>query len=287
MKIALTKGSDPLDALKDFQNQLHHQYEQFQTRYGTHLRGIVEIGSYARDENISCSDHDLRLIIDCQDPLFVLNEETWTERPEGNLDLVEWEQLNQIDGISFGLTNLAYIEKTLRTGRYPLIDHTCIYQGHILIDEAGTIEAFRDQYNGIRFSNIVPDYLRQTEWRITYKLPREIDTLTERFIPNKYALPAVHTCYRIVRDLANIANYREYGNYLPDYSSLLSFYHTWPWFEPTLEKLRAYKANETVRRALFNDVMQAKPERITEIKEIAGATVKLWDHFLALYVKTA
>jgi len=269
-----------LGACKPFQDELHDQYERFRTRYGSHLRGIIEIGSYARGENIACSDHDLRLVIDCQDPLLVFNEESWTERPEGSLyALVEWEELNQVDGMSFGLTNLAFIENLLRIGRFPLIDHTCLYQGRILIDEAGAVETFRAKNDGVRFSNIVPDYLRQTEWRVTYKLPREINTLTERFIARKYALPAVHTCFRIVRDLANIATYHEYGSYLCDHSSLLSYYRAWPWFEPTLEKVRTYKTNETVRRAVFNDVMEGKSERIAEIKEIARATVKLWEQF--------
>ena len=273
---------------KNFQDVLHSLYEQFRTQFGSHVRGIVEIGSYARGENISCSDHDLRLIIHCQDPLFVFDEETWTERIEdGRFALIEWKHLNQVDGVSFGLTNLAYVEKMLPTGRFPLIDHTCLYQGNILIDEDRAIEAFRERHYGLRFSNIVPDYIRQTEWRITYKLPREIDTLTERFIPGKYALPAVHTCYRIVRDLANIANYREYGNYLCDHSSLLRYYHSWPWFVPTLDELRTYKMNENVRRAVFYDVVEGKSERIAEIKEFARATVKLWEQFQERYKKAA
>lgn len=109
-----------------FQEKLYHQYEQFQTIFGSHICGIVEIGSYARGEYISCSDHDLRVIINCQAPLFVFDEETWTERLEGGrFTLIQWGQLNQVEGMSFGLTNLAYIEKMILTGRFPLIDHTC------------------------------------------------------------------------------------------------------------------------------------------------------------------
>ncbi len=223
-------------------------------------------------------------MIHCQNPLYVFDEETWTKQPaDSRLAIVEWGHLNQSDGMTFGLTNLAYIEAMLLMGRFPLVDHTCLYQGRILMDEAGAVETFRARYAGVRYANIVSDYLRQTEWRVMDKLPREINTLTERFIASKYALPAIHTCYRIVRDLANIASYYEYGFYLADHNSLRSYYHAWPWFEPTFDALSSYKMNESVRRTVFNDVMQKKPERIAEIKELCGETVKLWERFQERY----
>jgi hypothetical protein len=213
----------------------------------------------------------------------IFNEETWTEKIAENLSFIEWEQLNPCDGMSFGLTNLAYVEKVLETGRYPLIDHTCLYQGQIQIDETGAIEKFRTLYYGVQFSNIVSDYLRQTEWRVTQKLPREINSISARFIKSKYALPVVHTCYRIVRDLANIANYHEHGVYLCDNKSLLSYYTAWPWFEPSLQKLQLFKMNEAVRRAVFNEVIEGKTERIEEIKNITSAVVILWEQFQERY----
>jgi hypothetical protein len=262
-----------------FINELLQVYERFRAQIGPGLIGVVEIGSHARGEDVPYSDHDLRLIVRCQEPMLVMNEESWTERPAIDPTFVEWEQINPCEGMSFGLTNLEYIEKSLLEGRFPLIDHTCLYQGRVLIDENSIIEGFRCHYKGVKFPNIVPDYLRQTEWRITHRLLRELDTLTGQYNARKYPLPAVHTCYRIARDLANIASYQEHGVYLRDNRSLLRYYHTWPWYEPTLLKLQLYKANETVRRAVFKEVIAGSPDRITEIKGFVSATVRLWGEF--------
>ena len=257
---------------------LRRAYAPLQTRFGRHLLGVVEIGSRARDEAVNFSDHDLRLIIDCAEPLFVLNEPIWTDGLSDATTTVDWQELNPGQDLSFGLTNLAFVELGLRAGRFPLADHTCLYQGHILLDDTGAINAFRDRCHGVRFANIGPDYLRQVEWRITSRLPGELHALTERLESDKYAVPAVHTCYRIIRDLANIAHYQVHGVYLGDSNTLARYYHEhWPWFEPTFQTLRAYKTDERLRRAVFDDVVRHNPGRLRQIERCAEATVRLWE----------
>lgn len=266
-----------------FQEILHQEYERFRTLFGSGLLGVVEIGSFARGEAISYSDHDLRLIIRYTNPLFVLDEPKWTDETGVTTTPIEWAKLNQGDGMSFGLTNLEYVETILLAGRYPLIDHTCLYQGQVLIDETGAVETFRTRHIGVRFSNIVPDYLRQTEWRVANKLPQELSTLGERYDRRKYSLPVVHTCYRIVRDLANIANYVENGLYLGAGNDLENYYRKWPRFEPIFLKLRLYKTDERVRQAVFHEVVEGKSERISEIRSFAEATTNYWEQFRVRY----
>jgi len=257
---------------------LRQAYAPLQTRFGSHLLGVVEIGSRARDEAVRFSDHDLRLVIDCANPLLVLNEPVWTDGISDATTTVDWQELNPGQGLTFGLTNLAYVELGLRTGRFPLTDHTCLYQGHILLDDTGTISTFRARYHGVRFANVVPDYLRQVEWRVTSRLPGELDPLSERLEPDKYAVPAIHTCYRVVRDLANIAHYQAHGVYLDSANALAGYYHEhWPWFEPTFQTLRAYKTDERLRQEVFDDVVRRDPGRLREIERCAEAMVRLWE----------
>jgi hypothetical protein len=108
----------------------------------------------------------------------VLNEQRWTEGIDATVTTIDWQALNQHPDLSFGLTNLAYVERMLEAGRYPLVDHTCLYQGRVLVDDPGAVAAFRDRHRGTRFPNIVPDYLRQTEWRVSSRLNRELSTQT-------------------------------------------------------------------------------------------------------------
>lgn len=263
---------------------LRQECARFQARFGAHLLGVVEIGSFAHGEATRFSDHDLRLIIHCDAPLLVFNEHQWTEGIGAAVTTIDWQILNQHPDLAFGLTNLAYIEQTLKTGRYPLVDHTCLYQGRILIDDAGAVAAFRDQHRGTRFSNIVPDYLKQTAWRVTSRLPRELGRLTEHLDHRKCAVLPVHTCYRILRDMANVASYHEHGVYISDTNGLTQYYRDqWPQFWGTVDTVRAYKTDETLRQVVFNEVVQGASERIRTIQDCAEAIATLWTHFHARY----
>jgi hypothetical protein len=213
-----------------------------------------------------------------------MNEFQWTQGIDEAVTPNDWQVLNKQPDLTFGLTNLAYIEQMLEVGRYPLLDHTCFYQGCILIDDTGGVAAFRDQHNGTRFSTIVPDYLKQTEWRVTSRLPRELSSLSEYLDYRKYAVLPIHTCYRVLRDIANIANYQELGVYIRDINGLSQFYHDhWLWFQETFDTIRAYKMDEMLRKAVFNDVVRGHSKRIRTIRECAEATSSLWSQFQAQY----
>jgi hypothetical protein len=270
--------------MTEFQQTLRQEYARFQARFGVHLLGVVEIGSFAHGEATRFSDHDLRLIIRCDAPLLVFNEHQWTEGIDAMVTTIDWSILNQNPDLAFGLTNLAYIEQALKSGWYPLLDHTCLYQGRILVDDAEVVAAFRDQHRDTRFPNIVPDYLKQTEWRVTRRLPRELDRLTEHLDHRKYAVLPVHTCYRILRDMANIASYQEHGVYINGTSALTQYYRDrWPQFQGTIDTVRAYKTDEALRQVVFNEVAQGASERIRTIQDCAEAVATLWAYFHAQY----
>jgi hypothetical protein len=262
------------------------EYAHFRARFGDHLLGVIEIGSFARAEALPFSDHDLRLIIHSDKPLLLFNEHVWTESTAEVTTPIEWHELNHCSDLSFGLSNLAYIERLLQTNRFPLLDHTCLYQGRILIDDSGAVAAFQQQYAGRRFDNIVHDYLRQTTWRVTSRLARERSNLSAGLEHQKYAVPALHTCYRIVRDLANIARYQAQGGYITDPQHLVGYYQeSWPWFTEILQALRAYKTNEEQRRIIFTEVSAQVPERLAQLQEQIAATVRLWEQFSKQYAE--
>jgi len=263
---------------------LHQECARFQARFGVQPLGVVEIGSFARGEAVPYSDHDLRLIIYCADPMLVLDEHSWTDGAPDATTAIDWRDLNHRQDLSFGLTNLAWVEHMLLASRYPLVDHTCLYQGRILLDDSAEIATFRARYHGVRFANIVPDYLRQVDWRVTSELPGELAALQERLDHHKHAVPAVHTCYRIVRDLANIAGYQASGVYAGDPDAIAHYTREhWLWFEPTFDTLRAYKTDERLRRMVFDDIAQGQPERIRSVQLCAQATTNLWKQCQAQY----
>ena len=139
--------------MSEFPETFQQEYARFQARFGVNLLGVVEIGSFAHGEAIRFSDHDLRLIVRCDVPLLVFNEHQWTEESiNAAVTVIDWQDLNQCPDLTFGLTNLAYVEQMLANGRYPLIDHTCLYQGSILVDDTGElmVRAFSWRIWGMR-----------------------------------------------------------------------------------------------------------------------------------------
>jgi hypothetical protein len=259
-----------------------HEYTWVKSAFDFQLLGLVEIGSHARGEAISTSDCDTRLVIRSAEPYVLLKEDAWTEGPKVEVAYVEWTDLNRTEDVSFGITNLAFVERSLQAGRFPLNDHTALYQGQILADEEGAIQRFRDQYTGMAFTNIVEDYLRQTAWRINHKLQAEAGfmILGQQLDRRKLAIPAMHTCCRIVRDIANIDTYRRHKKYVGDSAALNAYYQThWPWFCPTFRVLFDYKRNEVQRRTLFEQVERRDLACLQNLQQLLAQTVLLWQHF--------
>jgi hypothetical protein len=280
-KTAYETGEDEMDSMLPV---LRQECARFRDRFGVQPLGVVEIGSFARGEAVLFSDRDLRLIVRCADPLIVLDEHRWTEGTCEAKSTIGWQDLNHREDLSLGLTNLAFVERMIQAGCYPLIDHTCLYQGQILLDESNRIAAFRVRYHRVRFPNIVPDYLRQVEWRVAVKLPRELATLGESLDHRKRVVPPMHTCYRIIRDLANIASFHAHGVYAGAPDDIARYYHEhWPWFEATFQTLRGYKTDARLRQEVFDDVAQGRPECLHSVRLCAQATIGLWEEFEAEY----
>jgi hypothetical protein len=268
--------------VKSNQPIILREYTRIKSAFEFHLLGLVEIGSHAWGEAISTSDHDNRLVICSAEPYVLLKEHAWTKGPSVEVTYVEWADLNRSEEVSFGITNLAFVERCLQAGCFPLNDHTALYQGQILADEEGAIQRFRDQYAGTAFANIVEDYLRQTAWRVNHKLRAEAEfmTLGQQLDRRKLAIPAMHTCCRIVRDIANIDTYRSYMKYLGNSAALDVYYQThWPWFYPTFRALFDYKRDEARRRTLFEQVERRDLGCLENLQQLQAQTILLWQHF--------
>ncbi len=261
-----------------------HAYRRLQDRFADQALGSVEIGSHARGEAVSVSDHDIRLVIRTDEPFVLLHEHAWTSGITGTTRYLDWNDLNQDEEVSFGLTNLGYVERGLKVGCFPVDDHTCLYQGHILVDPTDQIASFRKHYAGIVYPNVVTDYVCQTDWRVNTKLPLEADELTfmQRLDHRKYAIPLIHTCCRILCDLANIDSYRRSGNYLPDMMALNGYYHrNWRRFYDIFRTLFAYKTDEVQRRRLFAQAACGNSACLAELRRLQHETTSIWREFRA------
>jgi hypothetical protein len=272
--------------MTDLTPSVAHAYKRLQGRFSDQMLGLVEIGSHARGEAVSVSDHDTRLVIRTDEPFILLHEHAWTSGITGATRYLDWNDLNGNgdEEVSFGLTNLGYIERGLQIGCFPVNDHTCLYQGHILVDPTGQITSFRKHYAGIVFSNVVTDYVRQTDWRVNTKLPLEAYELTfmQHLDHRKYAIPLIHTCCRILRDLANIDSYRRDGNYLADMAALNIYYQRhWERFYGAFRTLFAYKTDEVQRRHVFAQAARRDSACLAQLRRLQHETASVWHEFKA------
>jgi hypothetical protein len=272
--------------MTDLTPSVAHAYKCLQGRFSDQLLGLVEIGSHARGEAVSVSDYDTRLVIWTGEPFILLHEHAWTSGITGTTRYLDWNDLNGNgdEEVSFGLTNLGYIERGLQIGRFPVNDHTCLYQGHVLVDPTGQIASFRKRYAGIVFPNVVADYVRQTDWRVNTKLSAEADeaTFVQRLDRRKYAIPLVHTCCRILRDLANIDAYRWEGDYLADMAALNIYYQRhWEQFYDAFRTLFAYKTDEVQRRYVFAQAARRDSACLAQLWRLQHATASVWYEFKA------
>ena len=268
--------------MKSHQQTLLKEYARFRSHFNFHLLGLLEIGSQARGEAVSVSDRDIRIVIQSPKPFVLLQEHAWTDIPDIEVTYLDWADLNTIEDVPFGITNIAFVEQCIQFGQYPLNDHTCIYQGQILVEDEGTVQRFRDKYAGVMFANILGNYLRQTEWRVNHKLRTESEftDLERRLDQRKIAIPVVHTCCRIVRDIAQIDTYRQQTCYLADFAALEVYYQShWPGFYPFFRRLFAYKIDEEQRRMLFEKVRRRDAASQLILSQLQDRTVELWKCF--------
>jgi hypothetical protein len=259
-------------------------YAQRKASLPVEVIGLLLIGSRALGQSVAASDFDTRLIALSDAPFVRYDEPVWT--PASNMPTVVlgWADLNPTPaaGVSFGLTNLSYVERCVQSGYFPLNDHTAMFQGVIAIDESGALAAFREKYRGAVFANVAPDYQAQTGWRVSQRLSRERAAMWrgEGLDGGKRAVPALHTCCRIVQEIAQIAAYQQRGMYLGQMSLVADYYATrWPDFGPTLEALFRYKIDEAQRRAMFERIQARDQECLSEADALAEHTVKMWQRF--------
>jgi hypothetical protein len=257
-------------------------YDRFKSILNCRVIGLLEIGSFARGEAVSTSDRDLRLVVQSGEPFLLLREQTWTQCPAVEVSFLDWSDINEFDDVSFGISNVGFIERCIQDGRYPLNDHTCMYQGQILLDDQGMVKRFQDRYAGARFANIVGDYVRQTGWRVTSRLREEAaqNRIAPRLDRRKQAIPTVQTCCRIARDIANIDTYRNSMTYIADLAALDAYYQReWSWFYQSFRAMFAIKTDEEERRKAFAGLEKNDAGTLRHLQQLHADTLILWGRF--------
>jgi hypothetical protein len=285
----VNRESKQVPAMVNKKKEVYREYYLLKSKFDFQMFGMLEIGSYARGEAVSTSDRDIRIIIQSAEPYVVLNEHFWTKGIDVDLSYIEWDDINKKNGVTFGITNLSLIRQYLKAEMYPLSDHTAINQGCILVDEDGSIGRFRAQYAGIGFTNITQDYLEQTDWRVNHKMQKETGAVAykQRLDKQKIAIPLIHTCFRVVRDIANIDSYQRSSHYVTDFSSLDDYYRKrWPWFYPSFIQLYAFKADEPQRRMIFTQVEKGDATCFLQLQQLKENTALLWNQFKCSVLKT-
>jgi len=258
------------------------EYRRLQAVFPKQVLGLLEIGSRANGESVDFSDRDFRLVIRTDEPFRLLQEHAWITPVEADLSLVERAEINMVEGISFGITNLGYIEHSLAAGQFPLGDHTALYQGRISIDEVGGIHAFHDQHAGVIFDNVIEGYILQTDWRVSNRLEKEADrgTIRTGLDRNKQAVPMVHTCCRILRDIAQIDTYRHQGVYVLGFAALEEYYREkWPKIYPWFRSLFALKTDSSQRKLLFLQIDGNDEHWLTILQGYKKYVTSHWANF--------
>ncbi len=264
------------------ETELDAEFARVTTHFGKDLIGFLAIGSRAKGEAVSRSDHDIRVVIQTDTPYVVFDDRQWSPPPAIDVRPVEWGPFGQNAMISFGFTNLGYIEKCLESNYFPLADHMALFQGRVVVDATGAISQFRHARNGIVFPNVVADYIRQTEWRVTNRLKRELDPASfyEKVDHNKQAIPALHTICRITTDMAQIDSYRATGQYLKDVGDVVRYYEmNWPAYYEQINQAYRKKTNELERRQLYERAVARNADVVDYVVDLAAKIEALWREF--------
>jgi len=257
----------------------HDDWRMHQERFGDALIGLLEIGSFARGEAVSLSDHDMRLVVDIADPLLVLDELRWSDDGQ-DITLLDWRILQGASGYSYGFSNLAYIEASIEQGRFPLNDHTAIYQGAIRLDLDKRIAAFRAKYIGRRFDNLFGDFARQIDWRVNHRMTKELSALFQRLDRDKCSVPATQTGYRAMRDMAHLDSYRRTGLYCASAEEVDDYFSGQPKpIRDAFRRLWELKVIESERSQLFADLEAGNEARGREIDGLATQVAEAWRLF--------
>ena len=269
----------------DLPPSLLDAYAQRKASLPADVIGLMLIGSRALGQSVDASDYDTRLVVHSNEPFVRYDDPVWTKAPDVPAAVLGWADLNPdlADGVSFGLTNLRFVQRCVERGYFPLNDHTALFQGTIAIDETGAVAAFSEAHRGVAYANIVPDYLAQSGWRVTQRLSRELAAmrLGEGLDPGKQAVPALHTCCRIVQEIAQIATYRQRNVYLEGLAAIADYYATrWPDFSSAFQALFQYKTDEARRWTVFEGIQAHDPECLAEAEALAEQTVALWHRFI-------
>jgi hypothetical protein len=262
------------------------RYAEHKASLPAEVIGLMLIGSRALEQSVAESDFDTRLVVRSEVPYVRCDGPVWTTAPEVPAVVFGWADLNPTpgQGVSFGLTNLSFIERCIQDSYFPLNDHTALFQGAIGIDDTGAVTEFCERYRGIRFTNIAADYLAQTSWRVSRRLSRERAAmrLGEGLDLSKHAVPALHTCCRILQEMVQIAVYRQQGLYLRQMALIAEDFATrWPVFIPTFQALFRYKTEEAPRRVMFEGIQSQDLDCLAEAEALVEQTMQVWQRFVA------
>ena len=193
-----------------------------------------------------------------------------------------WLELNRQQGVTFGITNLGYVAANVAQAYFPLSDHTALFQGVILRDRDDLLKLFIDAHRDRRFANVLPDYMAQTEWRVSRRLAKDMDEswLFDHLDAVKQTIPAIHTCCRVVNDMAQIASYKTRGRYLSGHEAIMNDVATaWPAWLDAICEMFSFKMDEQRRRDLFARAQMRDPQCYSQVLHIAETTRELWAQF--------
>lgn len=252
----------------------------------TKIIGIVEFGSYAKDEATPVSDIDTRVYVsnpkhyiwqpviarfdqsqqDTLENRFTEFEKEFGASPKLKYD---WATFNkplaekisaQVNiNIEFGLADYRYTMFELQNlNIFATVEHAILLQSNILYDPKKWLKKTRDNIRGKKFPPLVSFYKK----RYLDALPFEIyqflknDTYDDFKIKKSGQIQWVKWAVRCLRDAVASKTYINSGNFTYQKSEVLNFYkHHIPEDYKFIQEIYDWKTNAITRQEIVNDFL--------------------------------
>lgn len=287
--------------LSQDQDKLKSLVEQLEGRLGHQAKivGILEIGSFTKNEAVPSSDSDLRIYVESPEVYFW---QGWGANPkaktkpekenyfnafvQANPSLprvtYDWDAFNnpvsnELSGalnvnFEFGITDHRFVEyqldnlKTLPNGEYELL-----FQGRILYDPQKTLLKWHQKYYGECYGSLCDFY--QTRY-LDQLLPEvaihtEPDHYDKHKIEKSGQIMWVKWAVRAVRDAVASKTYQATGKFVYLKQDVLDFYQKHlPQHLDFVNQLYIWKTDQTVRAEMVRKFIADPTSYFTEFKNL-------------------
>lgn len=251
--------------------------------------GIIEFGSYAKEEAVHCSDIDTRVYVTCQDhyvwqPVvarfsqrqknileqrFLDFKKKYGALPKKEYDWWTFnnplaEKINDHLGINieFGLSDYQYTMFELqRLNSFVTTEHAILLQSNILYDPRGLVARMQNNIRDKFFKPLATFYQKRYLDALPFEIYQhlESDKNDDFKIRKSKQIQWIKWAVRCFRDAVASKTYIASGNFIYKKPDVLDFYKRHiPEDYELVQQIYTWKTDEKTRKKMVNDFLRNK-----------------------------